>query len=213
MTTPARPTGASLSERTRWAARRRRLLTRRSSGIWVLAALIVVFGSIEPQFFLSRLTLMTILSNEAVIGILAMAALVPLVAGMVDLSIAGIAGFSMVFAALASTATHMDVFLICVVVLLASSCFGVLSALMVTQLGVNSLVTTLGVSTVALGLSEPFSSGNTITPQLGPDFFKFGQSYVSVIPLPFVYLMILAAVLYFVLEHTPLGRRCLRHRQ
>jgi ribose transport system permease protein len=185
------------------------LANKRYSGIWVLLAIITVFACLKPQFFLTRLTFTTILSNEAIIGVLALAALLPLTVGLVDLSIAGVAGFAMVFSSWLSTSVTTDTLLICLIVLAASAAFGFVSGVFVTRLGVNSLVTTLGISTVALGLSELFSGGNTITPAFGDDFFKFGQSYFSVFPLPALYLFLLAVVTYLVIEHTPLGRKCL----
>lgn len=194
-------------------AKRARLMThllrRRYSGIWVLVALIITFGLTEPQYFLTQLTLRTILSNQAVIGILAIAAILPLATGMVDLSIAGVAGFSMVFSSWLTTTTSIDIILVCMITLVAAGGFGVLSGMLITRLGVNSLVTTLGVSTVALGLSELLSGGNVITPRFGPEFLKLAQSDVSVVPLPALYFIVIGAGTYFLLEHMPLGRRCL----
>jgi ribose transport system permease protein len=165
------------------------------------------FGIARPQEFLTRVTLTSILSNEAVIGILCIAAVIPLLAGLVDLSVGAVAGFGLVFSAWLSTTTQLNDLVICAVTLLACSCFGILSGALVTRFGINSIVTTLGVSTVALGLSEAFAGGNTITPLFDQTMFKFGQSSVSVVPLPFLYFIALAIAAYTVIERMPVGRR------
>ena len=183
------------------------MLNKRMSGLWVLVAVIVIFGALRPQYFFTRVTLTTILSNEAVIGILCIAAVIPLIAGLVDLSIASVAGFSMVFAAWLSTSTHLNTVLLLAIVMASSGCYGLLSGSLITQLGINSIVTTLGVSTVALGLSEAFAGGNTITPVFNQALFKFGQSSISVVPLPFIYFVGLALLAYLVIERMPVGRR------
>ncbi|HVM63337.1 MAG TPA: hypothetical protein VMU14_00650, partial [Acidimicrobiales bacterium] len=170
----------------------RRAFDRRYSGLWVLVALIAIFSALKPQYFPTRVTVMTILSNQAVIGILAIAAMIPLLTGLVDLSIAGVAGFAVVFAAWLSTRVSVNPIVLCLVVLVVTSGFGLLSGGLVTRLGINSIVTTLGVSTVALGLAESFAGGNTITPRFSPRLFKFGQSHLSVIPLSFIYFAVLA---------------------
>jgi len=184
-----------------------RALDRRFSGMWVLLALIGIFSALKPQYFPTRVTVMTILGNEAVIGILAIAAMVPLLTGLVDLSIAGVAGFAVVFSAWLSTMVSLNPVVLCTVVLLAAAGFGLVSGTLVTRLGINSIVTTLGVSTVALGLAESFAGGNTITPEFSRRFFKFGQSHLSVVPLPFIYFAVLAVIAYVVLEQMPVGRR------
>jgi ribose transport system permease protein len=74
---------------------------------------------------------------------------------------------------------------------------------------VNSLVTTLGVSTVCLGLAELISGGNTLTAQWAQSFQNLGQGYVGPFPAVALYVGVLATVMYVVLEHTPVGRRLL----
>jgi ribose transport system permease protein len=83
------------------------------------------------------------------------------------------------------------------------------SGLFVTRLGVNSLVTTLGVSTVCLGLAELISGGNTLIAQWAQSFQNLGQGYVGPFPAVALYVGVLATVMYVVIEHAPVGRRVL----
>ncbi|TDO50546.1 ribose transport system permease protein [Kribbella sp. VKM Ac-2527] len=185
----------------------RQLFARRFGGFWVLAAMVVVFSIVIPDIFLTPLTLQTTLGDSAITGLLALGVMLPLVAGIFDLSIAQVAGFAMVFASWLQERHAMGTVEIFVITLSASALFGVVSALLVTKLSVNSLVATLGVSTVALGVTEIIANGNAIQPDFDPSFVEFGRGVIGNIPLPFIYVLLIASVTYYVLEYTTLGRR------
>jgi ribose transport system permease protein len=193
-------------QRASWS---RHLGLDRFSGLYVWAGLIVFFCLTAPDTFPTTLTLKTTLGDYSVTGILALGALLPFAAGLIDLSFANVAGLAMVVATWLSIHTGMTAVLIVVVVILGGALFGACSGLFITRLGVNSLVATLGVATVALGLSELVTSGNTLAAQFPAGFQKFGQGYVWIFPAPAIYLLVLAAVLYYVLEQTTIGRRTL----
>jgi ribose transport system permease protein len=186
-----------------------RLGLDRFSGLYVWAALLVGFSLAAPETFPTTLTLKTTLGDYSITALLALGALLPFAAGLIDLSFASVAGLAMVTATWLSMHTGIPAGLITVIVVGAGAVIGLLSGLFVTRLGVNSLVTTLAVSTVALGLAELVTEGNTLSAQWSRSFQGVGQGYVWVLPLPAVYVLVLAVVLYFVLEHTPVGRRIL----
>lgn len=181
----------------------------RLSGLYVWVALIVVFSVAAPSTFPTVLTFKTTLADDSVTGILALGALLPFAAGLIDLSFAGIAGLAMVTATWLSIHTGLPGPLIGLIVVVVGSSFGAISGLFVTRLRVNSLVVTLAMSSVALGLAELVSSESTLTAQFSASFQNFGQGYVSDIPAPALYLLALALLLYYLLEHTVAGRRLL----
>jgi ribose transport system permease protein len=189
----------------RWSPRK--LVARRFGGFWVLAAMVVAFSIAIPDIFLTPLTLQTTLGDSAITGLLALGVMLPLVTGIFDLSIAQVAGFAMVLASWLQVRHDLDTSAICVVTLAASMLFGVVSAVLVTKLSVNSLVATLGVSTVALGVTEIIAGGNAIQPDFDPAFVEFGRGDLANIPLPFIYVLVIAFAMYYVLEYTTLGRR------
>ena len=181
----------------------------RLSGLYVWVALIVLFSIAAPNSFPTTLTVKTTLADNAVTGLLAIGAVLPFAAGLIDLSFASLAGLAMVTSTWMSIHTGLPGPLILVIMIIGGAAFGSFSAAFVTRLGVNSLVVTLGVATVALGLAEFVSDGNTLTAQWSSGFDKFGQAYVWVFPLPALYLLALAAATYYLLEHTVPGRRTL----
>jgi ribose transport system permease protein len=186
-----------------------RLRLQQLSGLYVWIAISVYFSIAEPDIFPTSLTVKTILSDNAITGLLALGALLAFASGLVDLSFASIAGLGLTSATWLSIHSALPGPIIALLMIAGGGCIGAISGLLITRLGLSSLVTTLAVSTVALGLAELVTGGNTLTAQWSPHFQDLGQGYLWVIPIPFIYLMVLALVLYYVLEHTTAGRRVL----
>jgi ribose transport system permease protein len=191
----------------RTVAERLRLHTLSGLYVWVL--LIVGFALAAPDTFPTTLTFKTTLGDYSITALLALGALLPFAAGLIDLSFASVAGLGMLAATWLSIHTGIPAGVITLAVIAGGGAIGLASGLFVTRLGVNSLVTTLGVSTVCLGLAELISGGDTLTAQWAQSFQNLGQGYVGPFPAVALYVAVLAAVVYVVIEHTPVGRRVL----
>src|ERR1700710_2617198 len=83
---PESPPAIVSSSRASWLSR--------YSGLVILLALIVLFGILEPSTFLTTDTLRSILGDQAITAMMALALLLPLAGGVFDLSIAGGMGVS-----------------------------------------------------------------------------------------------------------------------
>ena len=59
----------------------------RFSGLYILALFVVVFGVWTPGLFLSMDTVHSIASQQAIVGFLALAVLIPMTTGVFDLSV------------------------------------------------------------------------------------------------------------------------------
>lgn len=173
-----------------------------------LLALAVVFFSVWPETsatFTSAANIRTLIGGNAVIAIVAMAALVPLVCYEFDLSVGAIAGLSAVFVATALAggtsvplAIGMGVGLGLVV--------GAVNALLVTRAGVNAVITTLGMSIILVGVSNQKTGGLSVTGDIPLSFTNFGSSNFLGLP-KLAWVMIAVGVLvFYLLEQTPFGR-------
>lgn len=179
---------------------------RRLGGIYALVVLVGLFSLLDSSDFPTSTTFTLILSTQAVAGILALGALVPLAAGCLDLSFASIAGFAAVAGAWLSANTSMNDAVIVLVVIACSMGFGLISGVMVAGWRLNSLIVTLGVSSVATGVTEYIANGLTMTVGFGPALTNIGEGGIGVVPYMAILMLILAAVLYLWLEHTVSGR-------
>jgi ribose transport system permease protein len=179
----------------------------RLSGLAVLGALIAVFAVWVPDTFLTKSTLTSILASQALTGVVALAVLVPLAAGVYDLSVGASMGLtSLVCGTLMTQSPHLSPALAVLAALGAGALIGAFNGGLVAGLGVNSFIATLGTSSLLIGVAALVANGRYIGP--------FDQSFTAVteptplgIPMTAIYLLILAVLLWYALEHSPVGRR------
>jgi ribose transport system permease protein len=179
----------------------------------VLAALFIYF-SIASQFFLNQENLVNILQNVAVVGIIACPATLLLISGQFDLSVGsgvGFAGMLMAVAALAPGtggvdlpfAMNLTVPSAFVVAIVGTLMIGVINAFMVTVVGINPLITTLGTLAIFRGLTKVLGEGQTIRIE---GFGELGVLRIAGIPLP-VYIFIACVIIsWLILRYTVYGR-------
>jgi ribose transport system permease protein len=177
----------------------------RYSGAVGIAALVVLFTLYLPNLFFTEVTLRSIVANVAITGILALAAVVPLAAGVFDLQFAAVAGLSLVITVELST-RDMSLWTVSLIAILCAGACGLVGGALVAFLQLDSLIVTLGSSSVILGLAMLITDGTTLFGEFPQGFKELGQGTRGPIPnLAFV-LVALALVVWIWLEHTPAGR-------
>ncbi len=105
----------------------------------------------------------------------------------------------------ASDASPGQVFLYAVVALLMGLAAGAVNGILVTVFKVPALVTTIGVNAVLLAVTLLVS--NAIPSQATPEFSKFTISLTLGVPNTIWIALVVAAIAYFVIERTTIGRR------
>ncbi|MET7998943.1 ABC transporter permease [Amycolatopsis sp. NPDC005232] len=186
--------------------RRLKLGMDRYSGLYVLALIILVFGLWVPETFLTVQTFKGIALQQAITAILALASLAPYAAGVFDISVAAMLGLSVVVVCkLQSIGVNAAVAV--VLTLLVGTVVGAVNGFVVVGLRINSFVATLGTSSVLGALVYWVSDNQQITTGISESFVELGQGAVLGIPLPVVYLAVVALVIGFVLEFRPVGRK------
>jgi ribose transport system permease protein len=193
------------------AARVRRepvsLLLGRNSAILLFAGFIIVFGVIKPNPFLSETTFQITFQQGVVTAIVALAFLVPLIAGIYDLSVGQMMGFSLVIMNwFNSYHPGVPVGLVAVGAIIVCAIVGLFSGLLVVRFRVNSLIATLGVSQVLYALQLRISNNQEMDGTFPNSFANLGLRNVFGVPIVVIYLLVLAIILWFVVEHTPVGR-------
>ena len=79
---------------------------------------------------------------------------------------------------------------------------------LIGYLGLNSLIVSLGVGSVVSGVNLLYSHGEIVFQGIPKDFTRLGQTRLfGFIPLPFLYALMAALVIWFVLNLRPVGRR------
>jgi ribose transport system permease protein len=163
--------------------------------------LVIWFGLASPFFFTTD-NWLNILLAMSVLGILALPNTLLLVGGQLDLSITANAAFcGMLFALwFGSMSTGLAV---CLAILIGGA-IGALNGVLITKIGINWIIATLGTLAIFRGLTRLVSDGATVRVD---GFEGLGRTEIfGEIPMPvviFAALALLAAVLY---RYTVFGR-------
>jgi simple sugar transport system permease protein len=173
--------------------------------VWLwLAALVVVFGVLNP-FFFTLSNLQNVIVQATVLGLLALAVSLPLMVAEIDLSIASNMGFSAAIGAILTTRLGLSPVLGVPVGIAAATAIGFFNGLCVTRLKMVSLIQTLAVMIVLQGALLAVTQGNTISDMPTP-YIWIGQYTIGNWPvMPVVFLVALIGM-GFLLRKTVLGR-------
>jgi ribose transport system permease protein len=182
-------------------------MTEQAERFALLGALVItlVTFSVLPatsDTFLTSANLQFVLNNQAVPVLVALAVMVPLVCNEYDLSVGSIAALSSVVAAAGTTRFELPWSLAVLVALAAAATIGLMTGLVVARAGINSLVATLGVSSIVMGLLAWYTKGSSVLGTFPDAYLSLGRW-----PWPVVILAVVAASLWLLLDRTPVGRR------
>jgi len=189
---------AALSGRTRLA-----LGAMQGLGLGGFYIIVLIYFSVSAPFFFSASNAVNILSNVSVIGIVTLGQAYVLIAGGFDLSVSGTVPLGgVIFTMLINRGTSIpEAWTIAV---LAGCAIGLANGLIITRIGINALVTTLGTWSITVGLAYVVTNGETVA------FNDLNQGPIDnvVLGMPlYVWTMILITVIAFaVLRFSVYGR-------
>ena len=178
----------------------------RFSGLFIWAAFIVLFALWVPDTFLTTGTAQSIASTQAVAGLAAMGVLCAMAVGAFDLSFAGVIGLSSTIGASLMVNSDVSPALAIPICLLMGVGVGAVNGLLVTRVGISSVVATLGVSSLALAADNRITNGQFID-GVPTAFTSLTQPQPLGIPIEALYLFVAAVLVWAFLEHSRPGRR------
>lgn len=174
--------------------------------VWVwLIGLVVIFGSLN-DFFWSTANFQNILTQATVLGLLALAASLPLLVGEIDLSIAGNLGISSCIGALVLTHTGLPTFISVGVGVLAATAIGFVNGVCITRLRMVSLIETLGMMIILQGGLLAITQGSTIT-DFSDAYTWVGQTTIHGWPVMPLALLVGFVGMAIMLRRTVFGRK------
>lgn len=174
-------------------------------GVILALVLIFILSSFISRNFLTAYNL-TIMSRDlAFIGLVAIAQGLLLLMGDIDISLGSIAGLSSVLTAKLLVDFGFNPVLSIILGLLGGAICGYINGLLITTFNLNSLVLTIGTSTVFVGLNLVVTKGRTITGL--PDSVTYlGAGTLFGIPIPFYFLVAVLMIALFLTNKTVFGR-------
>jgi ribose transport system permease protein len=170
---------------------------------------IAVFGVLEPDTFLSSANFTSIFGSQTALVILTLALLIPLTAGDYDLSVAGVLGLSAMTIAVLNAQHGVPLGISIAIAIGVGALIGLINGILIVGLKIESLIVTLGTGTILQGVVLWLSDSETVSGVSS----KLVNAVIGVrflgLPLEFYYGLAVALIVWYVFDHTPVGRRLL----
>ncbi|WP_320670122.1 ABC transporter permease [Patulibacter defluvii] len=195
------PTPTVTSAR-RWSPRK---LLAQYALVLVLLGMIAIYSALAPDTFFTFDNLKVVTSTQAVLMVAVLGLVLPFAAGEYDMSFGATLAWATTLTAVLTVSHGWALGPALVVVLLSCVLIGAINAFFIVVIGISSLIATLGSGTVIIGFTLAVSKSQVLTgpPEL---LTKLTTNDLFGLPYPVYFGLLLAGVLWFVLEHTPIGR-------
>lgn len=173
--------------------------------LFALILLIVLFAVLNPRF-VSVGNLQTIVLQISELGLIALPVAFLVMQANVDLSVGSVATLSAVVGGLAMVATGSPLLGVAIGILVGATA-GLINGMLISVLGLNSFVVTLGFMSAWSGLALFLTNGKTIS-GLPTSFTGLGSLTIGV-RIQIILLVLAVIVAWYALNHTTRGREIL----
>lgn len=187
-----------------------KILAYRSFSVFIiLVGLVVAFWAITPgHMFISGPVIDIFLDMSPMIAIVTVAMALLLIAGEFDLSVGSTYALTAVITAILYTTYGINPAMAILAGLALGGFLGFINGIIVTKLRISSLITTLGTMWAFRGIALLLTKGYE-TPyypaETSPIFVNFFCGEILGIPVQFLWLILVAILLWILLAHTKFG--------
>ena len=191
-----------------------RLHVSRGTGrmLVLLVVAFVFFAALRPNVFLSTLNLQNLALSAPEIGVLAIAMMLAMLTGGIDLSLVNIANLSAITMSTLYTTIHGSnpalAEQLVPVLILAGLGMGLLggaiNAVLVAYVGITPILATLGTMQIYNGLAVVWTGGRTLYGSPAT-LTGLGQATVAGIPILFLVFILAAVLVALLINRTPIG--------
>lgn len=172
----------------------------------LMFGLIVLFSILLPNTFPTLLNVRAIISDKAIIALLSLAAMVPMVAGRIDLTVGyGIVLWHILAISL-QTVYGVPWPIAVLIVLSLGALTGVLNGFLVEIAKIDAFIATLGTGTVLYALALWHTGGRQVVGVLPDGFLALNGTFIFGLPITGFYVLAISVTMWVVLEYTPVGR-------
>ncbi len=197
---------AGATEPSSWVRFRRAASFRNISALYILALMFVVFSIWEPHTFLTVQTWRLLLDNQAISAIIAVAVVVPLSAGVIDLALGTEVGIGAVLVAWLIADKALSIPVAFTLTLVAGALIGVIVTGLIVKARIGSFIATLAMSSILIALIDWISGSEPIT-VVTTSFRTIATGRFLGIVYPVYFAAAVSLIVWYVLEHTSFGRR------
>lgn len=188
------------------------IFATRESGVFVALIVLCIIMSFASQYFLKPENIFNVLRSMSTIGIMAIGMTMVIVGGGIDLSVGSVAAVSAMVTARQMTYGGWSPWVAFSTGILVGLLCGGVNGVVITRLKVPPFIATLGMYSVARGLTFAASWGlqgavASNIPMRNPQVNFLGGGYVGEVPFPVIEMAILVLVSTWFLGQTVLGRQ------
>jgi ribose transport system permease protein len=193
------------------AARERSALqeAERFGVLVLLIAAVIVFSILQSDTFATPDNFRNIAIANSVLAIVALAVVVPLTSGRFDVSVGNIVSVCAITCAALTGKHGVPLAVVVPIVVLVGACIGLINGLIVSYLGVNSIIATLGTGTIMAGLVQAYTKGVPVSEGIPTFLTDLNSETVAGVPTIFLIMLVTSAAIWFMLTQTPFGRKLL----
>jgi ribose transport system permease protein len=183
------------------------LTPQRIGAVYILVVISVIFSFWEPSTFPKWATVRQVLDTNSMIALASLAIIIPLCAGVFDLTVSYVMTLSGMLTAYL-IARGAPIVLAIGAALAVALFVGFVNGLVVVVCKIDSLIGTLAMGSLITAAIAMINRGNTINSiRLSGSFSDVAQAKLFGFTLPVFYVLIVATAIWYCLEHTATGRR------
>ena len=172
-----------------------------------LGAMILAFSLLSPDAFPTFNNFINVINQASLAMIISGGLTLALVIGEMDLSVGYAASLHGVLVTGLIVHSKLPIPVALAVVIALGGLVGAVNGLIVTKLRVNSVIATLGVGTILVGLAFAYSSGVPIVAGVPEAFLQLTLGrWLFGIPNPIVVMALVVLVLWVLVERTAIGQ-------
>jgi ribose transport system permease protein len=174
--------------------------------IFGLGLMLIVFSALDPAAFPTVSNLLNVLNQASLTMIIAGGLTIAVIVGELDLSIGFLASFAGVLVTGLITTQNLPLPLAILVVLAVGALVGFANGLIVTKVRVNSVIATLGIGTIVVGLNFAYSAGAPIVAGVPEAFTEIALGRIWGIPHNVLIMIVITGILWILVERTSVGQ-------
>jgi ribose transport system permease protein len=183
------------------------LIISRYATLIALLTMGIVFSIHSPQAFFTVDNFVNILNQSSLTALIAGGLTVTLIVGEFDLSIGYAASLAGVLVAGLMSHQGLSIALAVIAVIAVGAGIGAVNGVLVAKARINSVVATLGVGTMLVGVSYTYTNGQPIAAGMPTSFLNFAVTKFLHVPKPVLVAAAVLALLWVIINLTDLGQR------
>ncbi|NMB92695.1 MAG: ABC transporter permease [Flexilinea flocculi] len=173
---------------------------------WIMLLVFSAFFAILFPQFLTFRNITNVLRNSAMIGTIAIGMTFAMIAGTFDLSVGSTMGLAAIITIKMQPQTGGTALAAVVIALIMGAMVGLINGLVVGRYRINSIITTIGIEYVILGITLVYSKGQHVWVE---DMYKplefVGKGKLGTFPFPIIIFLVAAVIGQLLLSKTRFG--------